>query len=227
MKKLLILSLAGIMIISSVCTVMAYNNILPYAIDSGKIIFEQHGNHKSTNWNFDKISQIKNDYEKELKTLSSSEKSKTERKVALENAEKVIEALAAELYDQVPKTKTEEAQKKAQEIYVKEQSKKLGRMKKEIFPQDEEKELLENAASLKEGINFEKAVYQNSDDENSAIIIPILNRILAEAESLYSDVEAGKIKSLDEFKEKRDAIFELRTELEINAGIQHISENEI
>lgn len=226
MKKKMLWGLVSLVVISSVGTVFAYN-VLPYSKSNGKVIVcEQNGHHKMKTFDMDQISQIRGDYQTEIATIDSSS-SLTEKKVALENAEKILESLKEELYDQEVVTKSDEQKKQEQEVFIKQQYVELGNIRNELFPVNEKEEMLNQANYLKEQVLFEKSFYQDSDDAVASKMLPILNKIQKESDKLYEDVKNDVINSMDEFNSQRDKIFIFRTELENEAGLEHLGKDEI
>lgn len=226
MKKKMLWGLVSLVVISSVGTVFAYN-VLPYSKSNGKVIVcEQNGHHKMKTFDMDQISQIRGDYQTEIAAIDSSS-SFTEKKVALENAEKILESLKEELYDQEVVTKSDEQKKQEQEVFIKQQYVELGNIRNELFPVNEKEEMLNQANYLKEQVLFEKSFYQDSDDAVASKMLPILNKIQKESDKLYEDVKNDVINSMDEFNSQRDKIFILRTELENEAGLEHLGKDEI
>lgn len=226
MKKKMLWGIVSLVVISSVGTVFAYN-VLPYSKSNGKVIVcEQNGHHKMKTFDMDQISQIRGDYQTEIAAIDSSS-SLTEKKVALENAEKILESLKEELYDQEVVTKRDEQKKQEQEVFIKQQYVELGNIRNELFPVNEKEEMLNQANYLKEQVLFEKSFYQDSDDAVASKMLPILNKIQKESDKLYEDVKNDVINSMDEFNSQRDKIFILRTELENEAGLEHLGKDEI
>lgn len=225
MKKVII-GIMSVVVLLSMCTVFAYNS-LPYHKDSGEIIRENVANHNFKSWDKEVFSQIKEDYEQEISGISKKRTSVEDKKRALENAEKIMDGLIEELYDQQPTSEEEIRMKKEQETYVKKELEKLGELHKELYPIDEYDEVLKEAINFKEQVLWERELYKDSSDEVSQKVYSILEKTVLDVEKLLEYVQSNSEITMNDFEKERTRILDERVNLEKEAGIKHLSEDEI
>lgn len=224
MKKIII-CVSSILTIS-VCTAFAYN-VLPYHKEDGNVIIEDVSNHNFKSWDNEVFSQIKEDYKNEISEIARTRSGIEAKKQSIENAEKILNGFIEELYDQQPADDEEYQQKQEQEIYVKEELEKLSKIKDELFPQEEHQNVIEEAKNFKEQLIWERSLYNGASDEISKKVYNILGDTISEAEKLLDDVQSNSEITMKMFDKARAEILDKRIQEEKDAGIKHLSENEI
>ncbi|MBQ3544416.1 MAG: hypothetical protein IJA34_05445 [Lachnospiraceae bacterium] len=223
-KKLLGFCLSGVMVITVVATGIAYAAniaIKNYTYNDGVVIRNEHGNHSQKKWDASIFTEIKSEYDVEMKKIDSRS-SVVQKQTALKNAEALLDAMTEELQNQVASSKTEQEEKKVQEEYIKDEYIRLGQIRTELYPLNEKEEIVKKATALREQIEWEKSI--NEDNESMLLV---LNVISNDVDNILKEIENAEIKTLDEFETARNALFEKRTELEKSSGITHLSENDI
>lgn len=223
-KKLFVLCLSGVLAVTAALSGLAYASniaIKNYSYKDGVVVHNEHGNHIEKSWNVESLNEIQNDYNLEMKNINAKA-SVAKKKVALKNAEALLDSMTEELHNQTATSEKEKSQKINKEQYIKSEYVRLGKIHNELYPLNEQDEILKKATALKEQLNWEKTIYADNEDMQA-----VLNELLIDVDLIINDIESDKIKTLDEFEAERNALFEKRTELEKSSGIIHLSENDI